>query len=112
MVMKEVGSEFPLSKLEMGSGIKFPREGTLTFSGRTAIEAVLKEMPFAKTALLPSYCCDSMIEPFRRAGISVDFFSIYYQNEFAVDIRKKADILMMMSRNLILKFFSCLFPYP
>lgn len=92
--MREIGSEFHLSELENGSGIRFPRDGTLTFSGRTAIEAVLMKIPFARTALLPSYCCDSMIEPFRRKGIIVDFFDVNYNDGLAAEINKKADVLL------------------
>ena len=92
--MREIGSEFHLSGLGNGSGIRFPRNGMLTFSGRTAIETVLAEIPFAQTALLPSYCCDSMIEPFRRAGITIDFFDVNYNGSLTVEIKKKADILL------------------
>lgn len=92
--MKEIGSEFHTMPFDAGSGIYFPRKGSLTFSGRTALEAVLNEIPFAKTALLPSYCCDSMIEPFRKAGILVDFFDVNYKDGLAVEITSNADILL------------------
>lgn len=91
---REIGSEFYLEDAVHGTGIIFPRVGTLTFSGRTALETVLKELPHVKTALLPSYCCDSMIEPFRRAGISVDFFSVEYNNGLKFYIDKSADMLL------------------
>lgn len=91
---KEIGSEFHHIPIEHGEGIKFPREGTLVFSGRTAIEAVLKKIPHAKTALLPSYCCDSMIEPFRRVGIEISFFDVNYTNGLDLHIGSKSDILL------------------
>ena len=95
MYYREIGSEFHFAECDAGAGIKFPRSGTLTFSGRTAIEAVLKKMPQARTALLPSYCCDSMIDPFRRAGISCSFFDVSYKDRLTVDLSgKKADILL------------------
>ena len=73
-VLREIGSEFHHISMENGAGIPFPRDGSLTFSGRTAIEAVLKKLPYTKSALLPPFCCDSMIEPFRRAGFDITFF--------------------------------------
>ena len=94
MQVKEIGSEFHTMVLEKGNGIRFPRSGSLTFSGRTALETVLKKIPYAKTALLPSYCCDSMIEPFRRAGIAVNFFDVNYNNGLLVEITSKEDILL------------------
>ena len=89
----EIGSEFSSVPIENGAGISFPKNGCLTFSGRTAIETVLKEIPHAKTALLPSYCCDSVIEPFRRADISVSFYDVNYQNGLKIDLSQRADIL-------------------
>ena len=94
MIGLEIGSEFHFIGLDSGSGIRFPRSGSLTFSGRTAIEAVLKKLPHCNTALLPSYCCDSMIEPFRRAGVSVSFFDVGYNGSLTVNVSGKADILL------------------
>ena len=93
-MIKEIGSEFHSAVVENASGIPFPRRGSLTFCGRTAIEAVLRKIPQAKTALLPSYCCDSMIEPFRRAGISVRFFNVDYDGCLRLKIDENADILL------------------
>ena len=91
---QEIGSEFHLVKPENGKGIIFPRIGSLVFSGRTAIEEVLKQIPDTKTALLPSYCCDSMIEPFRRAGIIVKFYNVNYTNSLKFYISDTADVLL------------------
>ncbi len=94
-MVKEIGSEFHSMTDAPGQGLSFPRCGSVTFSGRTAIEAVLKEIPRAKTALLPSYCCDSMIEPFRRAGIRVDFYNVHYNGEtLVIDPPGSADVLL------------------
>ena len=93
-MIKEIGSEFHSVATDSGEGIRFPREGVLTFCGRTAIEAVLKKIPEVKTALLPSYCCDSMIEPFRRAGIEVKFFNVNYENGLKVEVNGSADVLL------------------
>lgn len=93
----EIGSEFHRMSFESGRGLTLPRPGTLVFSGRTAIEAVLKKLPDARTAMLPSYCCDSMIVPFRAAGIEVTFFDVFWDNRLEIDIEGKADILFWCS---------------
>ncbi len=95
-MIREIGSEFHRMNNEDGRGFKFPVEGALVFSGRTAIETVLKEVPFAKKAVLPSYCCDSMIEPFIKAGIGVEFFSVEYKDGLNIDVQipEHADILL------------------
>ena len=89
---REIGSEFHRMPFENGHGLTFPRPGSLVFSGRTAIEAVLLRLPDVHTALLPSYCCDSMIVPFRDAGIDVKFYQIDWDNGLKVEINGLADI--------------------
>lgn len=91
---KEIGSEFHRVTPDSGNGLIFPRPGTLVFSGRTAIEAVLRKVPDAHTALLPSYCCESMIIPFRDAGINVSFYNVEWDKELIVHIEGSADILL------------------
>lgn len=93
MLLLEIGSEFNSVQMEKGEGISFPNKGTLTFSGRTAIETVLKKISGVKTALLPSYCCDSVIEPFRNFGISVSFYDVSYKNGLKINLSQDADIL-------------------
>ena len=93
---REIGSEFHKLEFGKGHGLPFPVKGCLVFSGRTAIETVLKELPHAKKAVLPSYCCDSMIEPFRRAGIIIEFYPVRYEDGLQIDaqIPQDADILL------------------
>ena len=45
-------------------------------------------------ALLPSYCCDSMIQPFRDAGIKVEFYPVNYEDGLTIQIKKDADIFL------------------
>ena len=92
--MSEIGSEFHRMPIENGHGFMLPRCGSLVFSGRTAIEAVLKNLPDAHTALLPSYCCDSMIMPFRDAGIDVRFYRVWWNDGLKAEIDGSADILL------------------
>ena len=91
---KEIGSEFHRVPPDLGHGLSLPNPGSLVFSGRTAIEAVLHQLPGARTALLPSYCCDSMIIPFRDAGIDVSFYKVEWDGELKVRIDGSSDILL------------------
>ena len=93
---KEIGSEFHKVEIGTGHGLSLPVEGCLVFSGRAAIETVLKEFPHIKKAVLPSYCCDSMIEPFRRVGIIVEFYPVGYEKGLKIDVQipNDADIFL------------------
>lgn len=89
----EIGSEFqyndsyPLSK----SGVPAQENSEFVFCGRTAIETVLHNEPWIKSALLPSYCCDSMIEPFRKAGIVVNFYSVNFSGHLKIDLQDNVE---------------------
>lgn len=93
-IKKEIGSEYHYEnqKEETNFNTKRLNNYILTFSGRTSIETVLKNETQIKKVLLPSYCCDSMIEPFRQAGIIVDFYDVYYENEIKININIDQDI--------------------
>lgn len=93
---REIGSEFNKTKIENGKGMSYPFSPTFTFSGRTAIETVLKDMPYVKKAMLPSYCCDSMLEPFRKAGIELYFYGVNFEDKlnFEVDIPDDVDVFL------------------
>ena len=93
-MVREIGSEFHKMPCEDGYGLILPRPGTLVFSGRTALEAVLKQLPDAHTALLPSYCCDSMIVPFKDAGMEIRFYQVEWDDRLKTEIDYTADILV------------------
>ena len=94
--MHEIGSEFHRMPIEMGRGLELPIEGHLVFYGRTAIEMVLREIHGARRALLPSYCCDSMIKPFRDAGMDIRFYSVNYDNGLSVKFENLEDIDVLL----------------
>ena len=92
----EIGSEFHKMVSDAGRGLTYPVPGSLVFSGRTAIETVLKELPKARSAILPSYCCDSMIQPFRDAGIKVDFYPVEFHDELKIEMKSvETDIILI-----------------
>lgn len=92
--MHEIGSEFSLDNkaIEEEKINAIGTNGVLVFSGRTAIETVLRNEPHIHKALLPSYCCDSMIEPFRQASIDVSFYPVTYDNSIKIDLKIPSDV--------------------
>lgn len=93
--MREIGSEFPYQVSNINKCIDLPqgvKDYALVFSGRTAIELVLENEPNIKKVMLPSYCCDSMIEPFRKSGIRVCFYDVNYENGLNIDIMIPRDV--------------------
>lgn len=91
---REIGSEFHRVPFEEGQGLIFPRHGSLVFSGRTAIERVLHQLHNVRSALLPSYCCDSMLVPFRDSGIEIKFYKVEWNEGLKVEINGSADVLL------------------
>lgn len=96
--MQEIGSEFHYCDSMTGRGFqKFNlMDEAYVFSGRTAIETVLNNIPSAKRALLPSYCCESMIVPFRKANIEVEFYDVYFDEKLKIQLEEyqDADIIL------------------
>lgn len=99
--MKEIGSEYYYEKLKSTEnnafhGVSNVRDSAFVFSGRTAIETVLLNEPYVKKAMLPAYCCDSMIEPFRKADIECFFYEVTYDDGLSVhvDIPENVDLLL------------------
>lgn len=69
---REIGSEF-WSVPTAGENRLFPEDTHWFRSGRSALEAIIRENHF-RTAALPAWCCDSMIQPFVEAEIAVSFY--------------------------------------
>lgn len=93
--MIEIGSEFQYMDNRKGFGVRIPNEikdYTYTFSGRTAIETVLKNESNIRKIMLPSYCCDSMIEPIRSQGIEVCFYPVRYNNGLQIDLKIERNV--------------------
>lgn len=84
--MKEIGSEYAWPGREFGKQYSCLKESftyddkQFVFSGRTAIEYVLKDIGEVKKALIPSYCCQSMIDPFIDSSIEISFFDVNFIN--------------------------------
>ncbi len=78
----EIGSEFwevPTCKNE---NLIFPDNTVWYLSGRSALRAIIKDIKLSnalKCVALPSWCCDSMIEPFIKEGVQVEFYPVYFE---------------------------------
>lgn len=79
---KEIGSEFWNCH---SAGVQMEiwkcREGDWRYylSGRTALYSIIEDILLnrpARRAYLPSYCCHTMVIPFTRLGIQVDFYPV------------------------------------
>lgn len=94
--MKELGSEFWISDEQLVPVSE--REGLFVLSGRTAIDLILqdilKHQP-VKNVYMPAYCCDSMLAPFLRMNVKVDFYDMFFDGnlKYEIDADKDADIL-------------------
>ncbi len=81
---KEIGSEFwdiPLCKEE---NKKFSDEIKWFTSGRFALRYIISEIKNRKKisiVALPSWCCESMIIPFIQAGLRVEFYPVWIDEE-------------------------------
>ncbi len=102
--MREIGSEFELTEsakpagdpVDWHAGCDF----LYTISGRSAIDVVLEDVEGIRKALVPAYCCDSMLAPFRRHGIELDFYAVRFcdggfQEEFVIP--SDVDAVLRMS---------------
>ncbi|MBE6038387.1 MAG: hypothetical protein E7218_04205 [Anaerofustis stercorihominis] len=82
----EMGSEFWYTTAEKEHypvWEKYSEYSRLYMSGRGALYATIQDILSYRdcsVAYLPSYCCDSMVEPFLRCGISVEFYDVVLKN--------------------------------
>lgn len=94
--MREIGSEF-WQRYPAACGPKSDNEAHL-LSGRTALRFIIDDIcrsRRARKALLPAYCCESMILPFTQAGICVDFYGVHREGlDYPYD--NDADIVLLI----------------
>lgn len=94
--MREIGSEFWEKYPEM----ELPATDNIRYfaSGRAALDFIINDILCerdVKSALLPSYCCDSMIEPFIRNNIKVKFYSVN-SNGIDYDYNNDCDVVLVL----------------
>ena len=109
---KEIGSNFELEKIdttinnieEKITWLETDGDSTFTFSGRAAIELVIKDIikyRNARVVYMPSYSCSSMIQPFISHNIEVKYYEIKYDTEkgviYDIDYDMECDIFFFIS---------------
>lgn len=99
---KEIGSAFYNVETNNKDNKLFDDNVRWFISGRAALDHILKDIkkknPKVKTALLPSWCCESMIEPFINNEIKVKYYSVIVEKDKLIKkIRSKADIILNMN---------------
>ena len=93
---REIGSEFwDVPQSEADSAL-FPDTAQWYLSGRYAEKAVIRELCGVRTVAMPSWCCESMIQPFAGAGITVRFYPVYFRQGLRQEIRTDCDALFLM----------------
>lgn len=108
---KEIGSHFEYNyRKEVINGQKkdvswLPKgsDFAYTFSGRSAIELAIKDIlntRSVETVYMPSYCCDSMVQPFIKNKINVIYYLVSYSVNgisYKIDYNINCDIFFAMS---------------
>ncbi len=72
----EIGSEF-WERETLG------RNELFFLSGRTSLDFIIRDILAERkigVAHLPSFCCDTMIEPFLKNRVTIKFYNVFYEN--------------------------------
>lgn len=103
----EIGSEFWLENKDRTGKIKYSidenKNKILFMSGRTAIDYAL-DMIVKKTEVknvyFPSYCCDSMLAPFLKRNLTIEFYDVSFKDGrffYDIDCNKKCNVFFAMN---------------
>ena len=105
--MREIGSEFWLEYSdenlpeEVGSPFFLGDDNAYVLSGRTAIDFVLDDIAQpVRSVYMPSYCCDSMLQPFVDRDTELYFYDVISSSvglEYVVDHDKDVDLFFATS---------------
>lgn len=104
----EIGSEFWLDKnIKDNSNSDFLKkeknDNIFFMSGRTAIDYALNliiKYRDVKKVYFPSYCCQSMLTPFQKRNIEIEFYTVKFDNGkiiYDIDKDKDCDIFLAMN---------------
>lgn len=103
--MNEIGSEYWLEnevitkKYEIGNNSK----NIFLLSGRTAIDyalTIIEKNGKVNKVYFPSYCCQSMLQPFLERNIEIIFYDVSFKNGnfiYDIDCNMKCDIFFAMN---------------
>lgn len=78
--MNEIGSEFWKDiRPTLCNQLDHSNSTVYLLSGRTALDYIIRDIKATKQFAvigMPSYCCESMIEPFLRNGVNVELYDV------------------------------------
>ena len=94
--MREIGSEFWNTPTTLKNNNIFPDNTNWFLAGRSALQAIIKELRGCRTVGMPSWCCDSMIKPFLDAGLDVNFYPVYAEKGLIQEVQGNCDALLVM----------------
>ena len=93
----EIGSEFWDVPLTEKNNKMFPESVQWYLSGRSALQAIIKELRNTRSVAMPSLCCDSMIKPFYDAGYEIQFYPVINSKEGLIqEVNTECDVLFLM----------------
>lgn len=110
MIQMEIGSEFDINlnlyqgadkQTRVADYLNFLGNSVFLLSGRTAIELACKDILLSRevrNVYMPAYCCSSMIDPFLKNGITVEFYDVCPEEgriNFKINKNKDIDILYL-----------------
>ena len=107
--MREIGSEFWLEDIEEKTfelkpplWLNVETDNKFLLSGRTAIDYVLRDIKsnnVINNVYFPSYCCQSMIQPFIDHDINVVFYDVKYEGQlnFNINTAQECDVFFAMN---------------
>ncbi len=97
--MREIGSEFWIDEnFPHGTHIEASRRKVNLLSGRTALDFIIRDAQKCgklECVMLPSYCCETMIEPFIRNHVKVSFYSVQ-PHEIIYDFANDCDAVLVI----------------
>ncbi len=113
---KEIGSEFwtdeTYENYHHSMFTKDSRKEKFLLSGRTALDYIIQDAQesYQLDAIwLPSYCCHTMVEPFVRHNIKVEFYDTFWNGkELVLDIPE----IQAQDALYIMQYFGCIRDYP
>ncbi|SHJ79121.1 dTDP-4-amino-4,6-dideoxygalactose transaminase [Dethiosulfatibacter aminovorans DSM 17477] len=105
--MFEIGSEFWNESVSNRRGksifnmLNSVTDYLLLFSGRTAIDFALEDVAKIVTSVyVPSYCCQSMLQPFIDRNIKIEFYDVIFSSkgvQYVIDYKKQCDVFFAVS---------------
>lgn len=102
--LNEMGSEYWLNEDELIFYHTLKDDASIAYvlSGRTAIDFIIRDIRAVRgfeSVYIPSYCCESMIEPFLRNHIHISFYEVQFSEggvRLSSDDINKCDAILLI----------------